>query len=215
MSRKPPLDPHAPVGDVAIDQGSIWLIRALSGIAAVAAFLLLFLARELFIPIALAVLLALVLLPITRLIVRVVRFRALAAAIVVIGGLGVLGSTVYAIHDPVSDSMSEVPRKFWILDYKFRAIKQPIEEIRAAMEKAEELAKIGSGGDKRQVVVERPGLLSQILGGIQFAAIQMLLVVILLYYLLAAGHLILQQMITLVRDDRRDGQRSRRHRSNF
>jgi predicted PurR-regulated permease PerM len=178
---------------------------AIYALLVLAAFYTLYLARDLFIPIALAVMLALVLSPLTRFITRLVRSRTTAAGIVVIGLVVTTASGATLVYGPVASWVQSLPRNLWILEYKLNAITKPIDEIRKAVEKAETAAKGGGDESKSaEVVVKRPGLLSQFLGGVQIATVQLVLVLILLYYLLSSGHFLAEKAVNLIRsEDRR------------
>src|SRR3982074_1727357 len=83
--------------------------RSLRGLAFVAAVFLLDWGQPFFVPLVLSVVIATALSPVVSALTTVVRWRALAAALVVLALIGLAGGAAYSLGDDVQSLLEDVP----------------------------------------------------------------------------------------------------------
>lgn len=176
--------------------------RALT-IAAVALAVLgvvaaLYVARSLFIPIALACVLALVLAPIVRLLCHVGVPRALASAGVVILAVLFVVLTMLRLSTPASEWFARLPLAAYRLRYAFQEVINALQDMRQITEDVARLSRDRGGegeGEGEQVVVEGPDLAQLFLTHTGELLVIIAITVVLLYFLLANGYLFLRKTV--------------------
>lgn len=171
---------------------------ALTGLFILAVFYTLYFARDLIMPIVLAMLLNLLLSPVVRAMERVHIPEALSAALVILTLVGGAGFGIYELAGPAADWLHKAPESLVQIQTKLRTLKKPMEQVQRAAEQVQNIAT--SPGDRRtpNVVVQGPGLLNTLLSGTQKFLASFVLVVVLVYFLLAAGDMFLRKLVKVL-----------------
>jgi predicted PurR-regulated permease PerM len=171
---------------------------ALSWFLLLAVFYTLYLARDLVVPIVLAVLLDFLLKPLVRALRRVGVPEAAGGAIVVLGLLGSLGFAAVQLADPARALVADAPASIKKATDRLRPVQGPLEKLDRTAHQVERAAHEATDTTTREVAVKGPTLSSKLLGGVRVFGAAALEVVILLYFLLASGDLFLQKLIKLL-----------------
>jgi len=158
----------------------------------------LYFARELVVPIVLAVLLDFLLKPLVRALRRVGVPEAAGGAIVVLGLLGSLGFAAFQLAEPARTLVADAPASIQKATDRLRPVRKPLEKLDRTAHQVERAASEVSDTTTREVAVKGPTLSSKLLGGVRMFGAGALEVVILLYFLLASGDLFLQKLIKLL-----------------
>ncbi|MGE5146790.1 MAG: AI-2E family transporter [Candidatus Eiseniibacteriota bacterium] len=170
------------------------------GLFVLAFFYTLYVARDLVMPVVLALMLALVLSPIIRTLGRVRVPKALAALMVVLLVCGSVGAIGYTIYTPVVGWFKGAPYNFYIIESKLGVLKKSVEDVKKATAEAERMAQVTKDENKQKVVVDDDhSWLELFLLQARYLALQGALVLLLLFYLLAAGHLFTEKLVVVLR----------------
>jgi predicted PurR-regulated permease PerM len=155
-------------------------------------------ARSFLLPITFAVLLNFLLSPLIRAMHRVRVPVPLAAGIVVLALLALLGGGTYAASVPVQGWIARAPRALAMANNRLRRIRRPVEQVTRTAEQVERATAVSGTPPKQEVVVRGPSLVSRVFGTTEALLAGALEVIILLYFLLAAGDLFLQKLIKVL-----------------
>src|SRR4030095_6533990 len=101
----------------------------LAGLFVLAVLYTLFFARAVLLPIVLASLLALILMPAVRALNRTYIPRALGAAVVVATLVGIVAGLIWWIYDPAAQWIEKAPSTLAEVERKMRGIKKSVEEV--------------------------------------------------------------------------------------
>jgi predicted PurR-regulated permease PerM len=145
--------------------------------------------RSLVLPILMAGLLALLLVPAVNWLVRHRLPVILAAALVMLTIVGTVGSAVVAISGPAAEWLERAPRTLMQAERKIRQLAKPLEQLQATAKKVEEVAQ-GATQARRTTTTAQvaPGGLFQKLSGNTLAfAGAMMTVLFLSFFLLATA----------------------------
>jgi predicted PurR-regulated permease PerM len=160
-------------------------------------FYTLYFAREVFVPVLLAMLLRLFLqLPMNFLTDRGVP-RILAAFLILVGFLGFLGLLGSAFGGPASDWIAKAPGNFTHMKDRLEFIKRPIEELQSIAQRVDSIV-VASSPSVQTVTLAGPGL-----GGFLASSTQSLVrsagtVILLLFFLLAAGDTFRRRLVEIL-----------------
>jgi predicted PurR-regulated permease PerM len=164
-------------------------------IAAVALFAALYLARTLFIPIALACILALVMAPIVRILTRIGLRRSLASGLVVTASGATVALVLAQLSTPAAQWFARLPDAIVRARLIFREAIGTLENVKEITENVSDL----SDGDKlATVVVEGPNVAEVFLTSTGQALAMIGITIVLLFFLLTNGQLIFQKTIYLL-----------------
>ena len=165
------------------------------GLFVIAVVAVLYLAQSFLIPVVLAILAALLLTPVVRLLVTKLWFpRTIASAVIVLFVIGILGGTVDYLAKPASEWAERLPNDFKQLERKLLPIKSGIETVKETTESLEEITNVTKPKARasEQVIVSDSNTWIQLLTDTQELLIGILTFVVLLYFLLAFGEELLQ-----------------------
>jgi len=185
--------PHLPIGRRLLYVHSF----STTALLVVICFYTLYFARDVFVPIFAAIGAYLLLFPVQRGLRRLRVPDAAAAALIV---LALIAGVIFAfvlLAQPVGEWTARMPRILSEVQYKIKALKEPVEEVRQASREVEELTKV-EGGVVPEVVVRDGSLLEQVFGNVALIGTQLLLVVVLLYFLLATGDIFREKMVRVM-----------------
>jgi predicted PurR-regulated permease PerM len=171
---------------------------ALSGLFLLAVFGTLYVARSVFMPIVLALLLSFLLAPLVSGLARLHLPTPLGAAIVLLAILAVVGYGAYWLSGPAAGWMEQIPQSFERLETKFRTMKESVTEISQATQQVEALAKGGQEQGPPVVEIKRPPLIGTLFNQTLEAGAVIVVTIILLYFLLASGNLFLQKLVRVL-----------------
>lgn len=176
---------------------------ALTGLFLLALFYTLYFARDLVMPLVLAVLVSFPLTPIVRALKRLGIPHPAGAAFVVFGFLTILAGSAYHVYEPAVQWMSTLPGQLRDIEYKLRDLGEPVQQVsQAADEVEEQVTEIANGEaepDPVPVVVDRrPALSDLLLSGTRRFLVMTAVVLILLYFLLASGDLFLLKIVRVL-----------------
>lgn len=178
---------------------------ALIGLFVLALFATLYVAAALFIPIALAILFRLLLMPPVRKLSRMGLPRALAAGLVVLLFAGAMGTAATSLAAPASAWLDRAPTSIVVLRMRLAELRKPLDEIHKATEKMVQATQ-GADDGTPQVVVKQPGLAENVLTRAGTIAASAALMLVLLYFMLATGDSLLRSML---RRSKQPGERKR------
>jgi predicted PurR-regulated permease PerM len=182
-----------------------WLGIAIFGGFVLAICYTLYFARQLLLPIALAMLFALLLQPVMR------GFRWLhlpepaGALIIVLGLLAAFGTGVYLLAAPATEWLHKAPESLPELELKFNELITPLQRIKKATEKVQQATSGATTESEpgtrkpREVTIKKSFLGSSALwSGTENFVVSAVATIILLYFLLAAGDLFLRKTVRVI-----------------
>ena len=168
--------------------------RLLAGILLILTGSAFYAAAAFFMPVVLALLLALTLSPLVRVLHRRGLGEGLAAGLVVLAlALGIAG-TFAALGTPFFDLVDDGPRMAREVREKFEMIREPMETVTDVAEQVDEATGGGEAG-VQQVTVQQPGILSTVAGSALSIVTTTVIVVILTLFLLASGDHFSEQIV--------------------
>ena len=165
------------------------------GLFTIAVVVVLHLAQSFLIPVVLAILAALLLTPVVRLLADKFWFpRTIASAVIVLLVIGILGGTVDYLAKPASKWAERLPNEFNKLERKLLPIKSGIETVKETTESLGEITNVSkpAAGAPDKVVVAESNIWVQLLTDTQELLVGILTFVVLLYFLLAFGEELLK-----------------------
>lgn len=173
--------------------------RAALGVLAVLAFAYaLRLARDLLLPVVLALLFSIVLAPLFRLLRRLRLPAPLAAALIVGLFAGAAAVAIGALADPAAHWIERAPQTLRDLDRKLRLVKASLVEAQKAAEKVEQIARVeGDRPPAAEVTMKEPSLAMKVLGTTQTALLHAAEVVVLVYFFLAFGEAFFRSLVRI------------------
>jgi predicted PurR-regulated permease PerM len=167
---------------------------SLAILASVAAAAALYLGRELFAPVVLALVFTALLRPIVKAFTRIRVPAPAGATIIVLGALALVGAGVFLLAQPVQDWVSHAPDTFTAARTKLDQLRRPVQKVTQAVEKVQQEV---TGNDKPAQTQapaasspsQAPTIIARVFGtttAFLSAALQVLVIV---FLLLATGDL--------------------------
>lgn len=193
---KPTFDPQA-LAQALDAQPPSW---TLIGLLLVAVLTVLRLAREVAMPIVMALLLSLMFLPVVRGMKKLRIPAPLGAGIIVLGLLAAFLGGVYNLAEPAGTWLDRAPQSLREIDKKLRRVTGAILEVATATAQVQDLTQqLASGGGTvtkvQEVTVKAPTLAGTVLYGAKEFALTAVSTLVLLYFLLASGDMFLRKTI--------------------
>jgi predicted PurR-regulated permease PerM len=185
--------------------------RALVVLAVIAAVFLLDWGAPFFVPLLVGLLISYALSPIVEALTRVLRWRALAAAVVLFALLGMLGTAAWAWSDDIDRLWEKLPVATKTISKSLqRAAQQPSSPVAQMKEAAEDIEAIAEGKNAPRrssaPVPAASGTISiwQLLWtgwkGVVLAATQGMVVLFLVFFMLASGDLFKRKLVKIFGD---------------
>jgi predicted PurR-regulated permease PerM len=178
---------------------------ALTGLFILAAFYTLYFARSFLLPIVLALLFSLLLLPFVRLLKKFLRIpEPLGAGLVLIALLGLMVGGLYELSGPAYEWMQKAPVSLRKVETKLRELKRPVLLFGRATEQVAKMTDVGStpATPRSQPVAVAvpagPSLGARVLDRTTEFAGSAAVMLILLYFLLASGDLFLRKLVKVL-----------------
>ena len=181
--------------------------RSLAVLATVSVILLLYFGGPFFIPLMVALIISFALSPVVDAFTKVLRFRVISAAIVVLSVLGSMGWAAYAWSDDAVAIWEKVPAAAKSISKSLQKIAQKpgsITEVKKAAAELETAAQGGKGAPA--AVAPAPATASQISiwqlvwaggKGVGIAAGQVIVVSFLVFFMLASGSLFKKKIVVM------------------
>lgn len=191
-----PVDKAAPTGAVEVARDPDVILK---GLFLLAIFYTFYFARDVLLPVVLALLLTLIFSPAVRVLNKLRLPEPVGAAVVVVALVAALGFAVYSLIDPAIEWIGKVPETLKQIEDKVRGIKKSVQEVTKAADKVEEIARVEAKAPaKTQVVPQKPSLFSRFLIGTQSVLISAAFTIVLLYFLLASGDMFLRKLVRVL-----------------
>ena len=183
--------------------------RSLAILASAAVIMLLYFGGPFFIPLFVALLISFALSPVVDALTRVVRFRVISAAVVVLAVLGSLGWAAWAWSDDAIAIWNKVPGVAQHISKSLQKFAQkpgPITEVKKAAADLETAAQGGKPAPAAAPAAPAPTATSQISvaqliwtggKGVLIAAGQVVVVSFLVFFMLASGSLFKKKIVIL------------------
>ena len=185
-----------PVVSAVISDSTSWQ-RAIIGLFVLALFFALYTARAVLLPVVIAALLSLLLMPFKRALERLRLPHTLAAAVLVIGLASGFGYAFFTLAEPASEWLQTLPSVARELEIKLRPLQQTVDEMsQAAAEVEKRVGQMTSSqpSEPPSRSAER-GIFAGLLIGTQTFLVQLALVVFLVYFFLASSEVLLRNFI--------------------
>jgi predicted PurR-regulated permease PerM len=167
---------------------------AIIGLFSLGVLYTLYLARDLLLPIFLALLLSLLFRPIVKGLRRLGLPEALSAAFLVVLLLVGLVGAAFSLSEPATVWIKRAPVVMHQLEFKLGDLRESVESARRASHQIEQMA-AATDDETQAVVVRGPSLAEQALTQTQVILAQLLIVLVLLFFFLARGRSMLEQLI--------------------
>ena len=175
-----------------------------AGLLLVAVLTILHLARDVVVPVVVALILSLVFLPAVRGMKKMYIPAPLGAAIIVLGLLaGFLGS-IYGLAEPAGVWLDKAPQGLRVLGVKLRHVTGQVQDVTKATGQVQDMTHDMASGDNgadraREVTVRAPTLAGGIFVAAKEFAFSAISTLVVLYFLLACGDLFLRKTIAATR----------------
>ncbi|HNV85051.1 MAG TPA: AI-2E family transporter [Arenimonas sp.] len=175
---------------------------ALPGLLLLAVLTLLYLARELVLPVVAALILSLVFLPLVRGMKKILIPAPLGAGLVVLGLLAGLVGGIYNLADPASEWLDKAPQSLREIDSKLRTVTGSVHNVATATAQVQDITeKLTNGGETkkkpREVIVKEPTIAGAFFYSAKDFTVSIISTLVLLYFLLASGDLFLRKTIAV------------------
>ncbi len=170
----------------------------LAGLFILACFYSLYFAREFFLPVTLAIMFSFLLSPVVRLFHKIRVPQFLAAIIVIVGSLGIIGAVVYELSGPLMDWAARAPAIVSKLRTEVQAFKKPVEKVNEISQQVQQITNAPPGKQTRrttEVEVKRPSLGDALFTRTRDVIFGLVVFLVLLYFLLSSGDLFLRKLI--------------------
>lgn len=172
---------------------------ALPGIFLILIFAALKLASEVFIPVALALLLKFLFASVIRGLSRLHIPESASAAVVLLALVGSLSFGIYQLAVPATEWMAKFPQSVRQIERKLKAFKQSVAKVSKASQEVDKLTDFGSDGEKTQKVeVKKASVGSTLLEPTQAFLVGAGMTLILFFFLLASGDLFLRKLVSVL-----------------
>lgn len=169
----------------------------LGGLFFLAVLTAFYVAREIILPVILAIVLKLLLQPAVYPFERLRIHRAIAALIVVVLVSSTLVGFVAVVAGPAMGWMEKLPEGLPRLEEHLKTLTQSIAEIQEVLKRAESAAQTSNDGTPT-VAVKGIGLSDMVFSGTFNATVGILTTILLLFFLLAAGDTFLRHLVEVL-----------------
>lgn len=175
---------------------------ALPSLLLLAVLTVLYLARDLILPIVGALILSLVFLPLVRGMKKIFIPRPLGSGLVVLSLLAGLIGGVYYLADPASVWLDKAPQSLREIDSKLRRVTGSVNSVATATAQVQDITDKFTNGNEtkkkpREVIVREPTMASTFFYSARNFTVSLISTLVLLYFLLASGDLFLRKTIAV------------------
>ena len=155
----------------------------------------LYFAREFFMPVVLAFLLALMLTPIVRFLKKRGVPEAVSATLLVLLSVITIGGMGYFMSGPVVDLVNDAPQIGRQLTEKLAELRHPFERMMQVTRQVEQVADTAQEPGVQKVVMAQPGIISQAAGNLLSASTTVAITFVLSLFLMASGTMFYEKII--------------------
>ncbi|MDW6025937.1 AI-2E family transporter [Mesorhizobium sp. BAC0120] len=155
----------------------------------------LYFARDFFMPVVLAFLLALTLSPVVRFMAKRGIPAALSATLLVLVAFAAIGSTGYLLSAPVVQLISDAPSIGRQVTEKLSEFRRPFQHLLGVFQQVEQLTEVVDQPGVNRVVVAQPAIVSQAAGTLASAATSLAIMFVLSLFLLASGTMFYEKIV--------------------
>jgi predicted PurR-regulated permease PerM len=182
--------------EVAAVQANLRLVRfALVGLFLLAFVYALYFARDFFMPVVLAFLLALTLTPVVRFLRRRGVPAVVSATLLVLFSAAAIGITGYLASGPVSDLITKAPSIGQQVAEKLSEIRRPLDRLLRMSSQVDHIADAVDEPGVQKVVVAQPGIISRAAGNLISAGTSIAVTFVLSLFLLASGTMFYEKIV--------------------
>ena len=165
-----------------------------TGLFILALLYTLYLARDFFLPIILAVLLNFLLRPAVRLMKRFRISEPIGAGVILTLLIGFFTLGFYQLSGPASQWLAQAPSALRKIEREMRQVRGPVQQVRQAADQVDRIT--GTEDSKTPVVqIQEPTLSDTVFAGTRYFVATIAVVILLLYFLLASGDLFLEKTV--------------------
>lgn len=187
-------------GDTAPESSAMYPIFRTIRIALVGIFLLafvyaLYFARDFFMPVVLAFLLALTLTPAVRLMSKHGMPAALSATLLVLLSAATVGLTGYLVSGPVTQLIADAPSIGREVTERLQEIRKPFDHILNISRQVEHITDAVDEPGVQKVVVAQPGIVTRAAGNLISAGTSIAITFVLSLFLLASGTMFYEKIV--------------------
>jgi predicted PurR-regulated permease PerM len=170
---------------------------ALTGLFILACFYTLYVARNFFLPVVLAIVFNFLLAPVVRSLKRFRVPEALSSAVVIVAVFAAFGVLAYELSGPLADWLEKAPELGSQLQAKMQPLRKPMEKLVNVGDQIEKLTNMNSSTAKtpQRVELKQGSILDALFRGTSKFVFSLVVVIVLLYFLLASGDLFLSKLI--------------------
>ncbi|MGE0503660.1 MAG: AI-2E family transporter [Rhizobiaceae bacterium] len=169
--------------------------RLLTGLFLFALAYALYFARDFFLPVVLAFLLALMLTPIVRFLRKQGVSEAVSATLLVLVSVVVIAVAGYLLSSPVTQLINEAPEIGRKLQERVAEIRTPLDHFLRISEQVDDVAETAREPGVQKVVVQQPGIISQAAGNLLSASTTIAITFVLSLFLLASGTMFYEKIV--------------------
>jgi predicted PurR-regulated permease PerM len=184
----------APEGSLA--SANVPAIRfALVGIFIIAFVYALYFARDFFMPVVLAFLLALTLSPIMRFFLKRGVPAVASATLLVLFSATAIGITGYLVSGPVADLITNAPSIGREVTERLSELRKPFDHLLRISSQVDHMAEATEEPGVQKVVVAQPGIISRAAGTLMSVATSIAVTFVLSLFLLASGTMFYEKIV--------------------
>jgi len=166
---------------------------AISGLFILAVFYTVHLGREFFLPIVLALFVALPLRPVVQWLRKVRIPASIAPAVLLLALLTASGIALYQLWLPATEWVARAPQDLRRLDARVRRLFRSVETVTRTAQQVDQIADVGASATP-EVSLKQPTLSETVFGGARHIAAAALIVLVLSYFFLASGDQFLRKL---------------------
>ena len=152
-------------------------------------------AKEVFLPLMMATLLALTLSPLVRALHRVGLAPAVSATAIILVLAAAVGGAALLVSGPVSGWISDAPKLEAELQQKLHALATSVAVVQKASDQVDKIAAGAADPEVQKVAVQSPGLLTVAVSNVASVLATTLVTLVLALFLLASGDLFYVKLI--------------------
>ena len=189
-------DSEAAVPDIASVPVNLRIVRfALNGLFLLAFIYALYFARDFFMPIVLALLLALTLTPIVRFLRRRGVPAVVSATLLVLFSAGAIAITGYLASGPVSELIGKAPTIGFEVAERLSELRRPLDRLLRISNQVDHITDAVDEPGVQKVVVAQPGIISRAAGNLISAATSIAVTFVLSLFLLSSGTMFYEKIV--------------------
>ncbi|RPJ57300.1 MAG: AI-2E family transporter [Acidobacteria bacterium] len=170
----------------------------ITGLFILALFYTLYLARDLFLPIVLAVLLHFLLRPAVRVLKKARVPEQIGAGLILVVLVSAFGLGFYKLSGPASQWLAQAPPILRKMENEIRQWRGPVQQVKKAADQVDRITGMEEGSKVREVQIREPGLSETLFAGTRAFVATIVVMILLLYFLLASGDLFLEKTLRVL-----------------